>query len=1157
MAAAGRAEKTKACCREDAVSAVSTVDGKNGCCSDSEITATCHRDLGCNAEMGGSGTYEALAKAGVRCPRKSMPKKSDNEAHVDAQDDGGQCCKESQGMYAAACCTPAENAGYKDTCCKSKSNGPTVSTGSCRLGSPVIDETDLCCSSFGDNEHSATSSGQDDDAGGGSLWRSGNRCGAPSEIISGAGSACSDHLQSAFERSESLIRLGQCLCRKGNEEFDFCCGGQASPCPPLGGCTKAPAKAATKAQSGCKATCCAGEKTVQAAVPSFKDACCPSRKRAKAAPSSRVDSSCASEKATQFEKSSREEACFAFEQNPNSPKSTCEDGCCTQEKTRSASGFVPSSMKISESNEIDIERAAARDHVVLNVGGMTCTGCSTKMLNVLVDIPGISSPMVTFVSGSAAFDFDRSLGDPKDILPLIEKRTGFNLSRVTDGYQEFDVLLDAANAQAFGMEGRDGLVSFEKLRAKNKYRIIYDPCIAGARDLLPREAKLPPPAPDAANFEGRKRLISMAWATLVSAIFTIPIVVLSWADNPVPQQTRQTISLVLATIVQAIAVPEFYIGALRSLIFSKVIEMDMLVVMSITAAYGYSVIAFALAESGIELEQKAFFETSSLLITLVLLGRLMAAIARMRAVSAVSISSLQAEKALLLHANGQTEEIDARLLHVGDTIRVVAHTSIVTDGIVTSGSSAVDESMLTGESDPVSKQKGDAAIAGTINGTSSLDVHITRLPNANTISDIRALIKNALGAKPRVQDLADKVASWFIPIVVAIAMVTFAIWVAVAIAVRDQNGGDGVGTAITYGIAVLAISCPCALGLAVPMVLVIAGGVAARSGVVIKGVDALERGYKTSDVLFDKTGTLTKNDLTVLHEYIASAPESPEEAAVGLAKALVTGNNHPVSTAIKRHLENRPLPEIQLENVQSVPGSGIQGTWNGSAVKAGNPHWLSVTTEQAVSETLDRGLTAFCVSVDEKLLLAYGLRSSIREEAPAVISALQRNNIRCHIVSGDNEKAVREVAATVGIDSTNVLARCTPTQKKEYVEQLQSTSRVVLFCGDGTNDAVAVAQANVGMQIGNASDVMKGVCDVTLLSGLDGILFFLNVSKRSFRRIIFNFVWSAVYNVFAILLASGAFVNFRIPPAYAGLGEIVSVAPVVLAAMSLMWIERW
>lgn len=332
---------------------------------------------------------------------------------------------------------------------------------------------------------------------------------------------------------------------------------------------------------------------------------------------------------------------------------------------------------------------------------------------------------------------------------------------------------------------------------------------------------------------------------------------------------------------------------------------------------------------------------------------------------------------------------------------------------------------------------------------------------------------------------------------------------------------------------------------------------AARSGVVIKGVDALERGYKATDVLFDKTGTLTKDDLTVVHEYKGSEPNTPKDAALDLAKALVNGNNHPVSTAVQRHLADRPLPEVELEHIQSVPGSGIQGTWHSRVVKAGNPHWLSVTAEPPVNKILDRGLTAFCITIDGELLLAYGLRSSIREEAQAVISALKRHNIRCHVVSGDNENAVQEVARTVGIDPSNILARCTPIQKKEYVEQLQSTGRVVLFCGDGTNDAVAVAQANVGMQIGNASDVTKGVCDVTLLSGLDGIICFLDVSKRSFRRIVFNFVWSAVYNVFAILLASGAFVKFRIPPAYAGLGEIVSVAPVVLAAMSLIWLETW
>jgi Cd2+-exporting ATPase len=207
---------------------------------------------------------------------------------------------------------------------------------------------------------------------------------------------------------------------------------------------------------------------------------------------------------------------------------------------------------------------------------------------------------------------------------------------------------------------------------------VYDPHVTGARDLLPYGAKLPPPAPDMAHSEGQKRLFTMCWATCISAIFTIPVVVLSWADTPVPVLTRQIISLVLATIVQGIAVPEFYIGAIKSLVFSKVIEMDMLVVISITAAYGYSVVAFALAESGIELEQEAFFETSSLLITLVLLGRLISAFARMRAVSAVSMSSLQAEKALLLRTNGNTEEIDARLLQIGDIVRVMAHTSVVT-----------------------------------------------------------------------------------------------------------------------------------------------------------------------------------------------------------------------------------------------------------------------------------------------------------------------------------------------------------------------------------------------------------------------------------------------------------------------------------------------
>lgn len=673
------------------------------------------------------------------------------------------------------------------------------------------------------------------------------------------------------------------------------------------------------------------------------------------------------------------------------------------------------------------------------------------------------------------------------------------------------------------------------------------------RDLLPSAYKLAPPAPDPSLTVGKKRLVTTTLLFALSAIFTIPIVVLSWAHTPVPRETREIISLVLATFVQAIAVPEFYIGAVKSLVFSRIIEMDMLVVISITAAYFYSVVAFALYEVGITVKEAAFFETSSLLITLVLLGRLVAASARLRAVSAVSLRSLQAETTQVVQANGQIVDLDARLLQFGDTFQIPAHTRVVTDGNIVSGTSAVDESMLTGESSPVPKQPGDTVIAGTVNGPSLLVARLTRLPGANSITDIANLVENALGAKPRIQDLADKVASWFIPAVVVIALITFVVWIIIALKLRGENAGGAIGTAITYGIAVLAISCPCALGLAVPMVLVIAGGVAARTGVVIKEADALERGYKTTDVVFDKTGTLTRGDLTVAHVSSSLTPNVTEEDALVLTSTLVGGNSHPVSLAISLHLKDHKNLQLPPTDIVSVRGAGIEAHWKSSSVKAGNPYWTLTDNDPSVRSIIEAGMTAFCVTIDGSLVLSFGLTSTLRDEASSVIQTLQRRSITCHVVSGDTTESVRNIASRIGIEAENVAARHSPAQKMEYVKRLQSEGRVVLFCGDGTNDAVAVAQANVGVQIGAASDVTNGVCDVTLLGGLEGIVTLLGISDRAFTRITFNFAWTAIYNVFAILLASGALVVFRIPPAYAGLGEVVSVCPVIAAAVTLVW----
>lgn len=818
---------------------------------------------------------------------------------------------------------------------------------------------------------------------------------------------------------------------------------------------------------------------------------------------------------------------------------------------------------------LDVEKDSAREHVVLDVSGMTCTGCSKKMMNVLGAIDGLSNAQVTFVSGSAEFDMDSAIaGKTEAVLSRVEKETGFKCSRIVSGFQELHVIMSPSAATSIADALPAGVMSVAKDKEKkDSYCITYNPRVVGARSVLPPNASLAPPQDSAGIAEGKKRLLSTALSTTLAAVLTIPVVVLEWSDNTLPSSTVELVALILGTGVQAIAIPEFYVGAIKSLIYSHVIEMDMLVVISITSAYLYSVVAFGLQRAGVDLEQGPFFETSTLLITLVLLGRLMAAWARMKALSSVSLRSLQAETALLVGSSGEMSKIDARLLQFGDCILISPDSRVVTDSTVIDGTSDVDESMVTGESVPVAKKTGDSLIAGTINGSGTLRTRITRLPGENSITDIAKLVENAVATKPRVQDLADKLASYFIPVVVGIAIIVFCIWITFAIEIRNRNGGGAVGLAITYAIAVLAISCPCALGLAVPMVLVIAGGVAARAGVVIKAADAIERSYKVTDVVFDKTGTLTEGDLQVIHNQTFTSTKLSENEIFLLGQAVVEGNEHPVSVAVAAHFAGRNLPRASyslLENVTSIPGAGIEAQYEGSLVKAGNPYWLNLDQHPTTAGLLERAMTIFCITLADEPILVLGLKSTLRANAASIVANLHRQNITTHVVSGDNPAAVLDIARSLGVQDSNIRSRSSPAEKQQYVHSLQheplsnKKKRTVLFLGDGTNDAVAIAQADVGVQMGSASDVTGAVSDVVLLSkDLTALLTLLELSRRAVRRIQFNFGWSLVYNLFAILLAAGAFVKVRISPAFAGLGEIVSVGPVILAAMSLLWRGKW
>lgn len=805
--------------------------------------------------------------------------------------------------------------------------------------------------------------------------------------------------------------------------------------------------------------------------------------------------------------------------------------------------------------ESDPEKGIGSETVAVVVSGMTCSGCGDKMARTLQGTPGVSQVRVNFVMGNADFCIDTSITRAEDVLRATEAATGFQCSRIASGGDHtLDVLASGAAAKTL-LELHVNGVTDAVIFGKDLVRFTYDPAVIGARDLFDevgnRSGGLAPPQADPAMTSNRQRLFNLLWKVTLAAILTIPVAVLSWGDTNVAENTKAIVSLVLAILVQLIAVPEFYRPAISALIYSHVLEMDMLVVISITAAFLYSIVGFSFRMAGHPLETSEFFETSTLLITLILLGRLIAMWARYKAVAAVSLRSLLSNTAVLVDG-GKDREIDARLLQYGDSFKVMPHSRVPTDGVVLTGSSEIDESMLTGEPMPVLKQPGDHVIAGTVNGDGVVIARLTRLPGKNTVTDIAQLVEEASNSKPRLQDLANKVASWFVPVASSAAILSFIVWLVVGMKVRQYSTGKSVADAITYAVAVLAVSCPCALGLAVPMVLVIAGGIAARGGIIIKSAECTERARKCTDVIFDKTGTITEGTLDVVaQEYFLQ----DQAQAIAITKALVSGGKHPVSAALDKHLEAAQA-QPGISDVRVVPGAGIEADWNGSLLRAGHPRWTEAENNPVVTRLQNEGLTTLVITRDSIPIAIFGLRTQLRPEAGRVISELQARGIAVHLVSGDQSRAVKSVAASVGIPPENVAAERTPSEKRDYVASVMADpKKYVMFCGDGTNDAVAVAQAHIGAQMGGAlssSDVTQGAADVVLLAGLDGIPFLLNVSRVSFNRMVFNFVWSATYNVFAILLASGAFVTFRLEPAFAGLAEIVSVLPVIFAAASML-----
>ena len=801
------------------------------------------------------------------------------------------------------------------------------------------------------------------------------------------------------------------------------------------------------------------------------------------------------------------------------------------------------------------------EHVILKFQGSNCPSCTNKISKAFESIPGIHNLEMNTILLQADFDLDLAKSSVRNVIDSVKTSTGRASQRIGEGWYELNLVTSGvcADFAAHAML----LVGVKDVTQVNRhtFSIKYDANTIGARRLLEAlktdvdsQVCLAPPK---SHDEVPKDIRATAYTTTLSWVLTIPILILAWAPLPKHTVAYGAVSLSLATVIQVVVAGPFYPRAFRSLILNRVIDLDLLVVLSTSVAYGFSVASFVCEVKGTRLASAMYFETSALLITFIMMGRLMSDFACHKAVTVGSVKSLQTQSALLVDGSDPCErkylDIDVRLLALGDILKVNASFPVATDGTIVSGVSEFDESVLTGEGTLVEKKAGSSVIAGSFNVTEAVLVQVTRLPGNNTIDEIAGLVEEVTNSKTRTQQIADEVAKWIVPASATLAMLTLVIWFAVNIARREESPSLAILNAIPYAISVLVVCCPCAVAFAVPMVLVIASGVGAKHGVVFRSAEALRVARGVTHVVFDKTGTLTQGCLSVVSEeyYIEN-----QRLSAAFVLALTSQSDHPVSLAVSKYLTAAGVKPAVVAHVTQKVGKGIEGVYNGRTVCVGNARWLKVDNLLPVRYLLDRNLTVLCATQENRLVAIFGLEATLRDDANMVVASLVQRGIAVSIISGDEIGAVATVALKLGIPPDVVRAECTPREKQQYVRELmQADGNVVLFCGDGVNDAAALSQASVGVHMNNNGPSAAWTAGDAILirPSLSGILVLLDLSRDSCRQMAFNFTWAAVYNVLAILFAAGAFVRVHLAPQYAGLGEAVSVLPVILIPLQLRW----